>query len=121
MITGCLVRIAGFLLLAWATDFLLFLIGAIVTGIGGALFSPALQSLVGSAAERGTIQKNDHPQPKTTMALTRVMNGRTTEPHSSHYWLSAARWARLLVRCWDLSCSTSALTLPYWPAPLSSQ
>jgi MFS family permease len=59
MITGCLVRIAGFLLLAWAADFPLFLIGAIVTGIGGALFSPALQSLVGSAAERGTIQKND--------------------------------------------------------------
>lgn len=59
MITGCLVRIAGFLLLAWAADFPLFLIGAIVTGIGGARFSPALQSLVGSAAERGTIQKND--------------------------------------------------------------
>src|SRR5688572_28572412 len=62
MITGCLVRIAGFLLLAWAADFPLFLIGAIVTGIGGALFSPALQSLVGSAAERGTIQKNDQEQ-----------------------------------------------------------
>ncbi|MGR0162140.1 MFS transporter [Paenarthrobacter nitroguajacolicus] len=54
MITGCLVRIAGFLLLAWAADFPLFLIGAIVTGIGGALFSPALQSLVGVAAERGS-------------------------------------------------------------------
>ena len=52
MITGCLVRIAGFLLLAWAADFPLFLLGAVVTGIGGALFSPALQSLVGSAAER---------------------------------------------------------------------
>ncbi len=51
MITGCLVRIAGFLLLTWAADFPLFLIGAIVTGIGGALFSPALQSLVGAAAE----------------------------------------------------------------------
>jgi MFS family permease len=57
MITGCLVRIAGFLLLAWAADFPLFLLGAVVTGIGGALFSPALQSLVGSAAERGTTQE----------------------------------------------------------------
>jgi len=53
MITGCLVRIAGFLLLAWAADFPLFLIGAVVTGIGGALFSPALQSLVAAASERG--------------------------------------------------------------------
>ncbi|MBT2514507.1 MFS transporter [Arthrobacter sp. ISL-30] len=56
MITGCLVRIAGFLLLAWAADFPLFLLGAVVTGIGGALFSPALQSLVGSAAQRHTAQ-----------------------------------------------------------------
>ena len=54
MITGCLVRITGFLLLAWAADFTLFLIGAVVTGIGGALFSPALQSLVGAAAGRGS-------------------------------------------------------------------
>jgi MFS family permease len=52
MITGCLVRITGFLLLAWAADFTLFLIGAVVTGIGGALFSPALQSLVAAASER---------------------------------------------------------------------
>jgi MFS family permease len=59
MITGCLVRIAGFLLLAWASDFLLFLIGAVVTGIGGALFSPALQSLVAAASERGTTQESD--------------------------------------------------------------
>jgi MFS family permease len=57
MITGCLVRIAGFLLLAWATDFPLFLIGAVITGIGGALFSPALQSLVGSAAQNGSSEK----------------------------------------------------------------
>ncbi|WP_306439412.1 MFS transporter [Paenarthrobacter nitroguajacolicus] len=51
MITGCLVRISGFLLLAWAADFPMFLFGAVVTGIGGALFSPAMQSLVATAAE----------------------------------------------------------------------
>lgn len=58
MIMGCLVRVTGFLLLAWASDFPLFLIGAVVTGIGGALFSPAMQSLVASAAERssGSVQ-----------------------------------------------------------------
>ena len=58
MITGCLVRIAGFLLLAWAADFPLFLFGAVVTGIGGALFSPALQSLVAGASERGTTHES---------------------------------------------------------------
>ncbi|NWL09876.1 MFS transporter [Paenarthrobacter nitroguajacolicus] len=59
MITGCLVRITGFLLLAWAADFTLFLIGAVVTGIGGALFSPALQSLGGVAAERSSSKNAD--------------------------------------------------------------
>ncbi|WP_307075680.1 MFS transporter [Arthrobacter pascens] len=59
MITGCLVRIAGFLMLAWAADFPLFLLGAVVTGIGGALFSTALQSLVASASQGGITQKGD--------------------------------------------------------------
>jgi MFS family permease len=53
LIAGCLVRLSGFLLLVWAADFPLFLLGAVVTGIGGALFSPALQSLVAYAAARG--------------------------------------------------------------------
>ncbi|MBT2534568.1 MFS transporter [Arthrobacter sp. ISL-69] len=52
MITGCLVRVTGYLLLAAAADFPLFLLAAIVTGIGGALFSPALESLMGSAEGR---------------------------------------------------------------------
>jgi MFS family permease len=51
IVCGCLVRMAGYLLLAGAADFRLFLLGAVVTGIGGALFSPALESLVGSAEE----------------------------------------------------------------------
>ncbi|MDQ0076704.1 MFS transporter [Arthrobacter oryzae] len=52
MITGCLIRVTGYLLLAAAADFPLFLLAAIVTGIGGALFSPALESLMGSAEGR---------------------------------------------------------------------
>ena len=59
MIAGCLVRVTGFLTLAWASDFPLFLLGAVVTGIGGALFSPALQSLVASASQNGTTQKGE--------------------------------------------------------------
>ena len=52
MVAGCVVRVSGYLLLAAADNFSLFLAGAIVTGIGGALFSPALESLVAAAEER---------------------------------------------------------------------
>ena len=43
---------AGYLTLALAGGFPLFLFGAVLTGMGGALFSPALESLVGRAEER---------------------------------------------------------------------
>lgn len=56
MISGCIVRTAGYLLLALAADFPLFLLGAVVTGVGGALFSPALESLVAGAEERRSDQ-----------------------------------------------------------------
>jgi MFS family permease len=52
MLVGCLVRISGYLTLAMAGSFPLFLLGAVLTGMGGALFSPALESLVGQAEER---------------------------------------------------------------------
>ncbi|MCU1565270.1 MAG: nitrate/nitrite transporter, partial [Pseudarthrobacter sp.] len=52
MLVGCLVRISGYLTLALAGSFPLFLLGAVLTGMGGALFSPALESLVGLAEER---------------------------------------------------------------------
>jgi MFS family permease len=52
MLVGCLVRISGYLTLAMAGSFPLFLLGAVLTGMGGALFSPALESLVGKAEER---------------------------------------------------------------------
>jgi MFS family permease len=52
MLAGCLVRISGYLTLALAGSFPLFLLGAVLTGMGGALFSPALESLVGRAEER---------------------------------------------------------------------
>jgi MFS family permease len=52
MLAGCLVRISGYLTLALAGSFPLFLLGAVLTGMGGALFSPALESLVAKAEER---------------------------------------------------------------------
>ena len=75
MITGCLVRVTGFLLLAWASDFPLFLIGAVVTGIGGALFSPAMQSLVASVAERASVQKRATEEGSTHSAAARKNRG----------------------------------------------
>ncbi|OUE25985.1 Multidrug resistance protein MdtH [Clavibacter michiganensis] len=50
---GCVVRVSGYLGLALAADLPGFLLGAILTGFGGALFSPALQSLVAAADARG--------------------------------------------------------------------
>ncbi|MBD1538688.1 MFS transporter [Arthrobacter sp. S13_S34] len=52
VLAGCLVRVSGYLTLAMAGSFPLFLLGAVLTGMGGALFSPALESLVGKAEER---------------------------------------------------------------------
>ncbi|MFS4507111.1 MFS transporter [Clavibacter sp. Sh2141] len=49
---GCAVRVSGYLGLALATDLPGFLVGAVLTGMGGALFSPALQSLVAAADAR---------------------------------------------------------------------
>ena len=49
ILTGCLVRIAGYATLAAASDFTLFLLGAVLTGAGGALFSPALESRLSHA------------------------------------------------------------------------
>lgn len=61
MIIGCWVRIAGYLLLALAADFPLFLLGAVVSGIGGALFSPALESLVARAERRANNSTSHKP------------------------------------------------------------
>ncbi|KLU10250.1 MFS transporter [Kocuria sp. SM24M-10] len=49
ILTGCLVRILGYATLAAASDFPLFLLGAVLTGAGGALFSPALESQLSHA------------------------------------------------------------------------
>lgn len=49
ILAGCLVRIAGYAVLLGAADFTLFLIGAVLTGVGGALFSPALEAQLSHA------------------------------------------------------------------------
>jgi MFS family permease len=49
ILTGCLVRITGYATLLDATDLPLFLLGAVLTGAGGALFSPALEAQLSHA------------------------------------------------------------------------
>jgi MFS family permease len=43
-ITGCLLRVAGFVVLGMATGLAGVLVGAVLTGVAGALFSPAVES-----------------------------------------------------------------------------
>ncbi|MFI7584008.1 MFS transporter [Kocuria sp. M1N1S27] len=49
ILTGCLVRISGYATLLGASDLPLFLLGAVLTGAGGALFSPALEAQLSHA------------------------------------------------------------------------
>lgn len=51
ILCGCLVRISGYLLLATSDSLWGVILGACLTGIGGALFSPAIESLM---AQTGT-------------------------------------------------------------------
>lgn len=51
VLAGCVVRIAGFLVLAAAPTFPVVLLGAVLTGFAGALFSPAVEAAL---AEEGT-------------------------------------------------------------------
>ncbi len=61
VLAGCAVRVAGFLVLAFAPTFSVVLIGAMLTGFAGALFSPAVESALadeGTQLERrGTITR----------------------------------------------------------------
>lgn len=48
ILSGCVLRAAGYCGLAAADSFWPFLLGAVLTGMGGALFSPAVEGLVGA-------------------------------------------------------------------------
>lgn len=61
MLTGCCVRIAGYLVFAWSGGFWGMLLGAFLTGMGGAMFSPCLEALTAeiSANDKSALaQKN---------------------------------------------------------------
>lgn len=84
ILVGCAVRVSGFATLAWSTaDFArdlplgmrlgLFVTGTVLTGLGGALFSPALETLVARAdvARAGAHRSGDvragRDRPRTSL------------------------------------------------------
>ncbi len=48
ILTGCILRAAGYFGLAASDSFWPFLLSAVLTGVGGAFFSPAIEGLVGT-------------------------------------------------------------------------
>jgi MFS family permease len=49
ILSGCVIRVAGYLLLAFGQSLWPIILGACLTGIGGALFSPAIEALLAKA------------------------------------------------------------------------
>ncbi|BBV76810.1 MFS transporter [Raoultella planticola] len=49
ILCGCIVRVAGYLLLAFGHSLWSIILGACLTGIGGALFSPSIEALLAKA------------------------------------------------------------------------
>lgn len=49
ILSGCMIRVAGYLLLAFGHTLWPIILGACLTGIGGALFSPSIEALLAKA------------------------------------------------------------------------
>ena len=78
ILAGCAVRIAGFLALAaslWSGTAVLwlFVVGTVLTGFGGALFSPSLNTLI-AAAEVHRIATSERP-PRITLFAWLTVTG----------------------------------------------
>ena len=67
ILTGCAVRVTGFVPLGLATDLPGILAGAVLTGFAGALFSPAVESAL--AREGGELQARGGPARTEVFAL----------------------------------------------------
>ena len=79
ILAGCAVRVGGFALLAWSVGapavppgsaLALFVLGTVLTGMGGALFSPALEALV---ARADAVRADTRPRRSTLFALLAVV------------------------------------------------
>ena len=49
ILSGCIVRVVGYLLLAFGQSLWPVILGACLTGVGGALFSPSIEALLAKA------------------------------------------------------------------------
>lgn len=56
ILCGCMIRVAGYLLLALGQSLCPIIIGACLTGIGGALFSPSIEALLAKAGTQSELQ-----------------------------------------------------------------
>lgn len=56
ILSGCIVRVAGYLLLAFGQSLYPIIIGACLTGIGGALFSPSIEALLAKAGTQSELR-----------------------------------------------------------------
>ena len=57
ILTGCIIRATGYFGLATSETFWPFLLSAVLTGIGGAFFSPAVEGLIGTL-DRASVSTN---------------------------------------------------------------
>lgn len=72
ILVGCAVRVVGYLALGLADDLTSILVGAVLTGVGGALFSPGLETLV-ARADRAA--RPDRPASRPTLFAALAMVG----------------------------------------------
>ena len=56
ILCGCVIRVAGYLLLALGESLTPIIIGACLTGVGGALFSPSIEALLAKAGTESEAQ-----------------------------------------------------------------
>ncbi|TQL03560.1 MFS transporter [Cellulomonas sp. SLBN-39] len=73
VVAGCGLRAAGLLTVGLAPDPATFLVGVVVVGAAGALFSPALEALVGTVDARGTHRRG--PAPFAALAMVGEAGG----------------------------------------------
>lgn len=85
ILCGCVIRVAGYLLLAFGHALWPIILGACLTGIGGALFSPSIEALLARAVRIARLKVN-----------AAVQSGLRCLPSAVN---SARCWARLSGRC----------------------
>jgi MFS family permease len=113
ILCGCIVRVAGYLLLAFGHSLWSIILGACLTGIGGALFSPSIEALL---AKAGTQSETNGKRSRAEWFALFAVCGEL-----------GPCWARLRARCWRGSASArwrsleqASLSAPWWYCTFAS-